>query len=640
MIIGVYYIQLKDAHINWGKHRKTNTRKLRDEEAYIAIPAEYAYAYNLKKGDIYLCVLENGKSIELKASGSQSRKEYAKQFEGNGNLKIIYDWYKSKNAVEGDYVVVTIYDNKTIDLEFISATDHMQLLNLNIFGKKGKISKLDERVDVGFRLISLKLKNRESEYYNIRFFPDDLKSKSERPITTLIIGANGAGKSFILMILSDIFNAVQNANSVSQLKYTYYGLKYILNGDLIEIEIINRAVIIHKNDVLLDKGNYALPKKVLAVAFMLNDKFHFKQNTALNENNIYEYLGVRVTSNASWTSSIGNKIAECLVNLASNERLQDFIERLSKYLELDSKISIGCEISEGDFRCDDLKTFLIKCGQKITDQEEFRRDAVKRISEEDYEILAEYVSEIRKNNLYIQEGNKIQFGIVFSTDNTRDEILKVKNDYKLIRDLCNLKIIKNLSLYLYKKGEKYSFDDASSGEKHILYSFANIFNTIEKNSLVLIDEPEISLHPNWQIKYISFLKDVFKDYSSCHFVIATHSHYLVSDLDPESSSLITMENGQNNEKIVNTINYSTYAWSAENILYNLFGVRMTRNYYFDSDVRQLLYLISHQKKEELFNIKKLYCKLRKYVLDENDPLKYVLDEAKEYINNVECSESS
>lgn len=46
MITGVYYIQLKDAHINWGKHRKTNTRKLREEEAYIAIPAEYAYAYN------------------------------------------------------------------------------------------------------------------------------------------------------------------------------------------------------------------------------------------------------------------------------------------------------------------------------------------------------------------------------------------------------------------------------------------------------------------------------------------------------------------------------------------------------------------------------------------------------------------
>ncbi|WP_347024583.1 ABC transporter permease [Hungatella hathewayi] len=107
-----------------------------------------------------------------------------------------------------------------------------------------------------------------------------------------------------------------------------------------------------------------------------------------------------------------------------------------------------------------------------------------------------------------------------------------------------------------------------------------------------------------------------------------------------NKTLITMENGQNNEKIVNTINYSTYAWSAENILYNVFGVRMTRNYYFDFDVRQLLYLISHQKKEELLNIKKLYCKLNKYVLDENDPLKCVLDEAKEYINNVECGESS
>ena len=170
MKIGAYYIQLKDAHINWGTHRKTDTRKLRDNEAYIAIPAEYAYAYNIKKGDIYTCNINNKVKIELKASGSQGRKEYAKQFEGNGELRIVYDWYRDHDAKEGDYVVVTLYDNYILDLEFIPGTNKVRLEQLNIYGKKGKISNLDERENVGFRLINLQIKNNDIEHYNIRFF--------------------------------------------------------------------------------------------------------------------------------------------------------------------------------------------------------------------------------------------------------------------------------------------------------------------------------------------------------------------------------------------------------------------------------------------------------------------------------------
>ena len=191
-----------------------------------------------------------------------------------------------------------------------------------------------------------------------------------------------------------------------------------------------------------------------------------------------------------------------------------------------------------------------------------------------------------------------------------------------------------MTLNLYKKGKRYSFDESSSGEKHILYSFANIFNSINQNSIILIDEPEISLHPNWQIKYISFLKKVFSEYSSCHFIIASHSHYMVSDLNPDSSSLITVNVDEEGKHFL-TLDYSTYAWSAENILYNIFGVRTFRNYYFDMDVRELLYTISNNEKEKLDRIRFLYDKLSKYILDEKDPLNQIIDEAKEYIRNAE-----
>lgn len=45
--------------------------------------------------------------------------------------------------------------------------------------------------------------------------------------------------------------------------------------------------------------------------------------------------------------------------------------------------------------------------------------------------------------------------------------------------------------------------ELSSGELSVLLSILKINSEIEENSVVLIDEPEVSLHPAWQKK--SFL---------------------------------------------------------------------------------------------------------------------------------------
>ena len=173
---------------------------------------------------------------------------------------------------------------------------------------------------------------------------------------------------------------------------------------------------------------------------MLNDKFHFKQANLANGNTMYEYLGVRVTSNASYTSSISNKIAECLVNIATNGKLGMLIDRLSKYLDLDPNISVGCELSATDFFAPDLKRRLKESGLKIIGQEEYRSDAVKKISEEDYALLEQYIQTINKENMYVQEGSQIQFGVKFNATDSREELLKIRDDYTLIKNLCSLKI--------------------------------------------------------------------------------------------------------------------------------------------------------------------------------------------------------
>lgn len=633
--LGKYYVQIKDSHIHWGERRKTASRKIRENESYIAIPASYAYEYNIRKGDIYKCKYLSGHIEELKAAGSQSKRDFAKQFQGNGSLKVLSEWYEINNAKEGDYVVVSIFADKRLEIECIHKEDVNRLKEFNISGEKGKIQERDERKTSGLRLVSLRVRHGDKVHCDIHFFSDELNWNSSNPTTSLIIGVNGSGKSFILKILSEMFNAIDSPSALGQLKYSHYELVYTMNGKLVELQILNRQVFIHVDGELLEKNNSKfLPSKALAVAFMLNDKFPFKQVNS-TENSIYEYLGVRMTSNASWTSSMNNKLAETFLNLASDDKIWDFINRLSEFLSIDKKISITCEMSESDFNAKDLGNKLKEYGEKILKQDDYRGDAVKKYTDKVYRELASFINKLSNEKMYDDTNKgKILLGVSFDTNTSKDEVKSIAGAYKYFKELLNLKVFRNMTLNLYKKGVKYSYDESSSGEKHILYSFANIFNSIEENSVVLIDEPEISLHPNWQINYISFLKKVFADYKSCHFIIASHSHYMVSDLNPETSSLITV-NIDDDGKHFETIDYSTYAWSAENILYNIFEVRTFRNYYFDMDVRALLDAVSNNKEEDRKRIRSLYDKLSKYILDEKDPLNRILDEAKEYINNVE-----
>ena len=642
-LIGRYYVQLKEVHINW-THR---TGPKRGNEAYLPIPAKYAYAFEIKKGTIYTCTyLDSGETVLLKAAGSQGRHDYAKQFQGSENLRLLYDWYEGHAATEGDFVVASIYEGNRITLEFVKQTQNKRISELNLIGANGKPLEADpaNSVDAGFRLISLLVRNQDKIICDYNFFSQEPNSHSTEPVTTLIIGANGTGKSFVMKILSEIFLAVQNDNVGKLLPYDYYCLNYVLNGQLVEIAIINRTIIIHSNGVLIEQPDITiLPQKVLAIAFMLNDKFVFKAEKA-DKQSVYEYLGMRSTSNAAWTSSLSNRMAENLIELAADEKLWDLINELSAYLTIDPKVTIAFEMQDSFDNLVNLPdvalaNHLKSIGEKLKDSDSLRRDSVKKLTDEDYFGLAQFLHGLDACNPFIPNMPQKIFGLTFDTDSTFHDLQHVQADYKKLRDLNSLRIIKSITLYMSKHNHWYSFDDSSSGEKHVLYSALNIARYLKDNSLVMIDEPEISLHPNWQMLYISFLKRIFRQFPSCHFIIASHSPYLVSDLNPQSSSLIVL-NMENGNRTASTLDYSTYAWSTENILYNVFRVRTTRNYYFDIELRELLHYTRSNCTEKLPDIKSLYSKLSKYVFDPKDPLNLILAEVKEYIENAESNQST
>ncbi|MGS0536283.1 AAA family ATPase [Pseudoalteromonas sp. SaAl2] len=95
----------------------------------------------------------------------------------------------------------------------------------------------------------------------------------------------------------------------------------------------------------------------------------------------------------------------------------------------------------------------------------------------------------------------------------------------------------------FKKRDSQSeflLSEASSGELSLLFTMSSIAGEIENNSLILIDEPELSLHPRWQLSFLDLLQSTFSNYKNCHFIIATHSPNLISSISKKDAFIVNL----------------------------------------------------------------------------------------------------
>jgi len=77
----------------------------------------------------------------------------------------------------------------------------------------------------------------------------------------------------------------------------------------------------------------------------------------------------------------------------------------------------------------------------------------------------------------------------------------------------------------------------SSGEQHLLVLFYTLlFRSPGRDSFVMIDEPEISLHPAWQLKFVSSLERILAN-TGGRVVLATHSPQILGQHWREAQAL-------------------------------------------------------------------------------------------------------
>ncbi len=94
--------------------------------------------------------------------------------------------------------------------------------------------------------------------------------------------------------------------------------------------------------------------------------------------------------------------------------------------------------------------------------------------------------------------------------NKNKEYLKLKEFFKKFNYDINIECIDKedniYQFYLKRKGMKVEIDLISSGEREIINFIFGLFLEEIKDGIVIIDEPELHLHPNWQKKLIEILK--------------------------------------------------------------------------------------------------------------------------------------
>ncbi|KXH90486.1 MULTISPECIES: ATP-binding protein [Bacillus] len=145
-------------------------------------------------------------------------------------------------------------------------------------------------------------------------------------------------------------------------------------------------------------------------------------------------------------------------------------------------------------------------------------------------------------------------------------------------------------LKFIKQETEITLEDMSSGEKMFFYRIFSIMSSINDNSLIIIEEPELHLNPSWTKQIITMFYLLFQNYNS-HFIIATHSYSFINTLFPDN--ILMFKNSE-----IKNPSFNTFLANEKEIIYNMFENSNNHNY----TELKLLHKIKVADKKELNEI--------------------------------------
>lgn len=339
---------------------------------------------------------------------------------------------------------------------------------------------------------------------------------------TIIAGENNTGKTTIGKVLFSCFNSLNNIEEAILLDK-----KKAINREFFELFkiLLNEYVIHNEDELTLGKiqnitnilyYNYINTKK--NIYDILIDKL--KEYVDIKDETIINHIKKTAKRIEEYINISYNKLAYKKIEEYFNEM---FNNQINSRIEKDTIAEINILDLYFKFKND-------KCMETNLNY---------HYNKNIYFIDNPFIFDRNdySYSLSIQESHLINNILYPEKSNTLDKILaeeKLKNIYDKLSNAVNGKIVeKDKDFYLEEDFfyEPISVHNLSAGLK----SFTIIKMLLERNALkeddiLILDEPEIHLHPKWQLLYAEIIVLLQKEFN-IHILITTHSPYFLEAIE-------------------------------------------------------------------------------------------------------------
>lgn len=435
---------------------------------------------------------------------------------------------------------------------------------------------------------------------------------------TAVIGRNGTGKSHLLAAIVETFVKLEQYKLGRREKLNHLPLellRYRIDRDQCEIVRSSHWPQLTVNGRPVEIQSLPLPSRVVALTTSPFDKFIVPRSDAYSvapqEASLYRYLGLRDRTGRSALENLLFRSLNSLFETSENEALRRAnIGRVFEFLKLRPNLSVIYRL-----RTTSKIRMALQEGAPLLNEHVIG----------DKTRLARSLEVVKTSGL---SEHDLTTMLREAIERSVGGMLRLSADFELggpdplfvrLRPLRRAGFLQLRAVEVTQSNGLVSdLKRASSGQLSISASLLSLASEITNGSLVLIDEPELSLHPQWQVKYVDLLLQTFASYAGCHFVVATHSPLVVSEL-PDHATVLSLD------ELELPPTDELAGQSADYLLAEAFGMPSNNNRYVKDQVVKALRLAADGKtSSEEFRIGLAHLKRLASELEADSPVRTVI----------------
>ncbi|MDR0241624.1 MAG: ATP-binding protein [Burkholderia sp.] len=257
----------------------------------------------------------------------------------------------------------------------------------------------------------------------------------------------------------------------------------------------------------------------------------------------YVCVGLHKSSRNVGTSLSRRVLEEALFRLSENPQSAETLFSVLYELGFQTRLSLGYKPRIGfaeAFSTDDPSQFLDAYLSNVRYHNSYRQ--------RDKLILSELNSADAKNFIGVLRHS---IGVVRDHRQSRSKnyqlsisLQDVRRDFHTIQAFALLRRLDLLSLTSceLRTNEHESMDVAktSSGQQQMLCAIFGLATSMSSGCIALLDEPELSLHPEWQLKFVDALFRIVHSVQDSHIIVATHSPLVVQQAVLHGADVVQM----------------------------------------------------------------------------------------------------